>query len=131
MSDTTYMIAKLNNVYMPDLQCLGSVRFVQRDDGQDAEYFETLGDAKTKLAELNHETYVTVNGESDRPDYYIVDDNAGDWINSGRNGDLSNYDWDGCDCDKNDGDCCGECSDCISHIIEQDRQYIIKNAIGV
>ena len=107
---TQYAIATIPNYYMPDIQ------------GNNAE-------AQSAIDELEDETYCLSHGEAGRPEYVIVDDCVADYIDGGRNSDGSNYDWDDNDCDKNNGDCCGECQQCIEMMIDQDREYVKANAV--
>lgn len=128
MSDTqkSYAIAILRNVFMPDIQGMRSVRFVS-DEQYQTEYYDTFDEAKEKLEELDNDIYCTCNNEAGRPEYVIVDEDVADYIQSGRNSDGGNYDWDGCDCTRNNGDCCGECQTCLDHMIDDDIAYIQNN----
>lgn len=132
MSNTTYAIAVLRQAYQPDLQNLEQVYFIkiEGDQHDNLEIFDNLDDAEEMIDVLDSEIYVTTNGESGRPEYFIVEEDTADYIMSGRNSDMSNYNWDDCDCDKNDGDCCGECEICNDYMIYQDRIYIKNNSIN-
>jgi hypothetical protein len=129
-STKTYMIAILRNVYQPDLSGLGTVRFYHEEpnDQHHPEYYSTIEDAQEQIDMLEDDSYYTCNGEAGAPEYIIVDDDIGDYILDGRNGDLSNYDWSDCGCERgDDNDCCGECQECLEYMIDQDRQYILDN----
>ena len=75
-------------------------------------------EAMQKIEELDGEVYVLRHNEYSRPDYIIVDANSAGWVFGGRNGDMSNYDWDDAECD------CGECNVCIDMMNKQDTEYI-------
>lgn len=109
-------IAKLGNFYLPDLQGDNSVKIL-------GDNFDTIKEAENEIDELESGIYQLSNNEAGRPDYYIIDDNDADYLETGRNYDLSNYDWENAECD------CGECNKCISMMIEQDRQFVIDNEI--
>ncbi|MEM4658358.1 MAG: hypothetical protein QXX77_08065 [Candidatus Methanosuratincola sp.] len=113
----TYKIAVLRYAYQPDTGGLERVYFLDEE-------FETVEEAKEFIAELDNEVYILQHNEYSRPDYLVVDDVTADWIMSGRNSDLSNYDWSDTECT------CGECSKCIVTIIDQDRAYVRKYAIS-
>ncbi len=116
MSNANYRIAKLGQYYQPEIQ--GRDKVVILDDG-----YDTIAEAKAAIAALEGETYYLANGEAGRPDYYIVDNNVADYLETGRNYDMSNYDWDNAECD------CGECNKCCAMMIEQDRQYVRNNKV--
>jgi len=120
----SYSIAILTNVYNVE----ETPTFYRADDrqGGDPEFFENCAAAQEVVGDLDDVPYVTSNGESGRPDYYIVSDIVADYIESGRNSDMGNYDWDNCPCPD---ECCGECAVCQEYMIDQDRSYIINNAI--
>lgn len=131
---TTYAIAVLRNVYRPDIQGERTVRFVQEDGQNHPEEYRTYPSAQEALDavdELDGEVYCTGNNEAGRPDYVVVKDTVADYITSGRWGDMSNYDWDECECANidEDGNACGECSACIDMMIDQDIEYIHRNLI--
>lgn len=125
-----YAIAILHNYYGKDTppKLYAADENNTGVDGYDV--FDTIGEAAEMVDEWNTDDYVCAHGEAGRPDYYIVEDHDAEYVSGGRGGDESNYNWDDCDCDRNDGDCCGECNTCLELMIEQDRQYIIDNAIG-
>lgn len=126
-----YAIAILRNAYQPDMQGLGAVHF-EMDDNQRNINLYSLDDAKARIEELDGDVYVTTNGEAGRPDYYIVDEVTADYIETGRNSDMSDYDWDNdpCTSHDNDGNACGECKECIDMMINQDRQLVQSNAVN-
>ena len=125
-----YAIAIMTNSYGNDEQ----VKLYAADqnntgaDGYDT--YDTIEDAEELISEWNDDTYVLAHNEAGRPSYYIVDDNIASYIASGRNSDGSNYDWSSCSCTRNNGECCGECDECLELMVYQDRQYIIDNAIA-
>jgi len=124
-----YTVAVLPEYYWPDVQGRNSVGIIADDDGQTV-YYDSVADAAAAITELRRKKYVLANGEAARPSYYILSDTDGDYIASGRNGDMGNYDWDDCGCDRgDDGDCCGDCNCCSNYMINLDRQYVLDNAI--
>jgi hypothetical protein len=127
MSNQQYAVAIIRNYYQGSVPTQ-AVSFDRPDDGR-AEYTTyTLDEARERVAELDGEVYVTDNGEAGRPEYVIVEDGIADYISSGRNMDLSNYDWDDCSCKAGDeGQCCGECNECLQLQYDQDEQYIRDN----
>lgn len=128
---TTYHIAILRHVYQPDLQGDEQVTFATEPDSghNDMITFDTPEEAHAEIAEWADDIYVTEHNESGRPTYAVVDDLTAEYVIGGRNGDMGNYDWDDNDCKRNDGECCGECDDCLSMMINQDRDYIIASAV--
>jgi hypothetical protein len=125
----SYQIAILRHTYMPDLQSDRSPRIYSDSHNVPIEY-DTADAAKTQIAEWEGEVYITSHNESGRPTYLVVESVDGDYIHNGRNGDLSNYDWDGWqDFCSRDDDACGECSGCTKHMIDQDREYLLGKAI--
>ena len=112
------MIAILKNVYYPDIQGKSAVTFVHTENDQNINYFDSIEEAVEEKEKLESETYLLSNNEAGRPEYYIVNDNVGDYILSGRNYDMSNYNWNDANCD------CGECFKCFQMMIDQDRSYI-------
>lgn len=94
-------------------------------DEKDGVIYFDLEDAKDEIKKLYDGTYYLSHGEADRPRYRIISSDIYDKIIS-RHDEPNEYDW-----DKFDGSCegCLECRDCISFIIEQDRELILKNAI--
>lgn len=111
----SYQIVTLKHYYQPDLQGKEQPSF-------NDEYYDTVADAEKVARKLNDETYYLDHNESGRPDYAIVNERDAEYIRSGRNEDMSNYDWDGAECD------CGECRTCFEMMIIQDRDYIRSNA---
>lgn len=129
----TYKIAVVPDYYRPDTR--NAVRISDYD-------YETIDAAQEYIDDLEDDIYVTSHGEAGRPAYLILSDSDAEWISSGRNGDGSNYDWNGCECehannapaDYNPGPddepyCCGECRSCIGHMIDADRFYVECNAV--
>ena len=109
-------IAILKHTYQPDLQGMETPRIYDAD-------YDTLDEAAAQIAEWDNEIYVTEHNESGRPTYLVVDDLAADYVNGGRNQDMSNYDWSDADCE------CGECNDCCTMAILQDRDYLLGAAL--
>lgn len=124
----SYHIAILKHVYQPDLQGDRQPQW-RTDHHDDLISYDSPEEARAEIADAESEIYVTGNNESERPEYIIVDDVTADYIRDGRNMDLSNYDWDNCSCKRNNGECCGECNECITLMIDQDRDYIRARAI--
>lgn len=116
-------IAILRHAYHPDLQSMEQPKVLCEDGTDTPVDYETLEDAIAEVNERNGETYYLSHNESGRPTYVVVDDVDAEYVRSGRNGDMSNYDWDNADCD------CGECNECCEMMIGQDREYLIKNAL--
>jgi len=128
---TTYQIAILHHYYHPDLQGGETPRIYCDDDNNPIEY-DTIEDARAVIDEWDNDIYVTSHNESGRPIYLVVESVDGDYIHGGRNGDGSNYDWDGYEdfCARLDGDnCCGECQGCIRYMIDADREYLLNSAV--
>lgn len=92
--------------------------YYEQSRNPDNIYYDSYKEAKKIINMLDNEIYVLSNNEYSRPEYYIIDDITADWIKSGRNEDMSNYDWDEAKC------VCGECSICIKMMNEQDREYV-------
>jgi hypothetical protein len=109
-------IAKLGNFYLPDLQGDNSAKILEDN-------FDTIEDAKNEIEKMESEIYVLSHNEFGRPDYYVIDDNDAEYLETGRNYDMGNYDWGNYTCN------CGECNKCIEMMIRQDRQFVIDNAI--
>jgi len=122
-----YCIAVLHHFY----QEVRTPKFVEEDGrGGSILYFETIEEAREWIKEAESEVYVLEHNEYMSPEYIIVEDIVAEFIRSGRNQDLSNYDWSGCVCTKGpDGEPCGECNECFSHMAALDRDYIWENAI--
>lgn len=114
-----YSIAILRNVYKPDLQCESQPSFYTDFHGDIVE-FETAEDAKSKIREWKSDRVVLSHNEYSTPDYIVVSNLTAEYIQSGRNGDMSNYNWDEAGCE------CGECQDCFEMMIAQDRAYILQ-----
>lgn len=125
---TTYQIATLKHCYQPDLQGDEMPRIYSDHHGQPIEY-DSVAESQAVINEWDADIYVTDHNESGRPTYVIVESGHGDYIHGGRNGDMSNYDWDDNSCKRNNGDCCGECNECFFMMIEQDRQYLLSSAV--
>lgn len=117
----SYIIWELKQVYYPDTQGIEKPRAVMDDDNTIIE-FETIDGAREYQDELNWGPYYCQNNESGRPDYIITDSE----IDLSGFDDLSNYNWDGCDCSSPDDnrDVCAECAACIEHMINQECEYI-------
>lgn len=116
-----YTIAVLRNVYQPDIQGESQPQFYTDNHGLIVE-FETIEEAQALVAEWKSGVIVIGNNEYAAPDYHIVDVSTAEYVLSGRGGDMSNYEWEGCICE------CGECADCIGMMIEQDCDYIRSRA---
>jgi hypothetical protein len=109
------------------------VRFYRADDWRNndtIDLFDTAQDAQDAIDEIYETDYCTGQNEIGRPDYYIIDEDDADFIRSGRDGDLSRYDWDDSTCHRNNGNACGECDECVDYIIAADRQYIVSNSVS-
>lgn len=119
-----YAIAILRSVYQPDIQGAGSVRWVMDDDGQSIRIYDSVYDARAARDDLDSDVYVCQHGEAGRPEYIVLDQDVAEYVDSGRDGDGSNYDWDDVECCRNDGHACGECDTCLSAIRDQDRSYV-------
>lgn len=113
----TYQIVTIPNYYEPDIQGKNAVKISD-------EIYDSIADAKERIEELEDGTYCLANGEAGRPDYYVVESVDADYIASGRNEDMGNYDWTDADCD------CGECNACCGMMIDQDRDYVQSNAVA-
>ena len=117
----SYRIAVLHDCYTPDLQ--GQRRPVIKGD-----VYDTVDDARAEITRLT-DGPLYIDNNIYGVTYLVVNDVTADYIESGRNGDMSNYDWDNNDCTSSDqGQCCGECRDCITMMIDQDRECIRQNA---
>lgn len=114
-TDNSLKIAVLRHAYQPDMQGM------ERPGILGEEY--TLDEAVAKIEEINSNVYVLEHGESGRPTYVVVEWVDANWVEGGRNQDMSNYDWDGAGCD------CGECAECTAMMIAQDRDYILAHAL--
>jgi hypothetical protein len=112
----TYKIAELGNYYSPDIQGRRRVRISE-------ETYESVKEAESEINRKGSEIYRLTHNEAGRPDYYIIDENVAEYLETGRNYDLGNYYWDNADCD------CGECDTCCQMMINQDRQYVINNSV--
>lgn len=111
-----YQIATLPHYYAPDIQGQEKPRI-------DDEMYDTIDEAKAAIAELEDGIYYLDHNESGRPTYVVVDDVTADYIASGRNEDMSNYDWENAKCG------CGECSTCFDMMIGQDRDCLLTAAV--
>ena len=116
-------IAILKHGYHPDLTGIEQPRFELDHNGNPREF--ELDEAKRIIEQWENEPYVLSHGESGRPTYLIVESIDGNNIYSGRNGDMSTYDWpDDMNCNA-----CGECTACMQLMIDQDRDYLIRHAV--
>lgn len=116
-------IAILKHAYHPDLQGMEQPEIYCEENTDIPVDFETLEEAKAQIEKWNDETYYLSHNESGRPTYLVVENVDADYVRSGRNQDMSNYDWDDADCE------CGECNVCCSMMIGQDREYLTQNAL--
>lgn len=123
-----YSIAILKDIFRPDIQGKRQVGWITDDNGAPIQY-DTIGEARVAIAERDSAIHYTEHNEAGRPDYVIVEDLTVDYICGGRNGDMSNYDWADNSCTRHKGECCGECNECITMMIDQDREYIHNSAI--
>ncbi len=117
-----YEIAILGHYYHPDLQGKETPR-IHCDERNNPIEYDSLEDARAVIDEWNDDVYILSHNESGRPTYLIVANVDGDYIHDGRNGDLSNYDWDDASCT------CGECNTCFQMCIAQDREYLLGSAV--
>jgi hypothetical protein len=92
--------------------------------------YDTIDEARVVVDNIADYTYYLSSGEAGRPEYMIVDDEIASYITSGRNSDGGNYDWIGCDCDKQDGKPCGDCDDCLAYMSDEDRDYLRNHSIS-
>ena len=111
----SYAIAIVRDFYGPQ-QTLG----FYSDEKQDRVVFGTVEDAQEAIYKIRAEIYVLAHNESNSPTYYIVNENTAEYITTGRNSDMSNYDWDDWNCD------CGECDECLEFMLKEDIQ-LVKN----
>ena len=116
-----YNIAILRSIYRPDIHLDMSVSFYNDFFGNPVD-FEFVRDAQEQVAKWEKARVVLAYNEYSPAKYVIVENNISDYILSGRNSDISNYDWDNTKCD------CGECSECFELMISQDRKYILDHA---
>jgi hypothetical protein len=118
--NTTYRIARIREYYQGTL---GVNNGPSIDDGE----YDTIEAAQAAIDAEKQETYYLAHGEAGRPELIIVDDNTADYIESGRGGDMSNYDWP----DDDTVEChnCGECNSCIAMMEEQDCNYVRNNKV--
>ena len=75
-------------------------------------------EAMEKIEGIDREVYVLENNEYRRPSYIIVDSISAGWVDSGRDGEMSNYDWYDSECN------CGECRICTEMKNSQDIEYL-------
>lgn len=129
---TMYSIAILPFFYEPDFQAHNSVSFVfEEEDRSNIRYFETKEEAQEWLQNMlsTFSPWRLSYGEYAVPEFVIVPFYVAEYIFSGRNGPES-YDWEGCPCTEgDDGTPCGECYECIAHMIGQDRDYIEEHKV--
>ena len=117
-----YSIAILLNVFDTPEERV-TIQWETDDRARLVEY-DTLVDAITRRDELDAECYVTHSYEAGRPEYVILDDTDAEYVRNGRNGDMSNYDWEDADCE------CGDCRECREMMQEQDRDWISEHEVG-
>ncbi|NPU90210.1 MAG: hypothetical protein HPY87_10095 [Fervidobacterium sp.] len=115
--ETKYRVAKIRYAYKDSVNTPSPIPIIFD------EIYDTYEEAKDAVDELDNSLYILDNNEYSRPDYYIIPDNVAYYVESGRFGDMSNYDWDNAECE------CGECNICLAMMIEQDRDYIVANAV--
>lgn len=129
MKNKTYSIAILRVHAGRPWDKLNLVDWRRDELGDIAVY--NLQAAKDELADLHNCVYWTSHGEMGRPEYIILEAADADYLSSGRNMDMGNYDWDDCACQHADeaGDPCGECNNCIGCMANQDRDYVRDNAV--
>ena len=124
--EKTYMIYAMPNFYEPDLAGNNQPYLLTIDGTAEPECFVAIQDAQDRIDELESDVYVTANGEAGRPEYVIVDHDPLEAYHD----DRSYYNWDGCECLHDDGYCCGECSSCISWMIDKDGETVRAAAIN-
>lgn len=116
MKDQKYQIAEMPYYYTPDIQGRNRPEIL-------SEIYDSVEKAENEISSWNNQVYILHHGEYSRPDYCILTVADAEYISSGRNFDMSNYDW-------NDAVCvCGECNNCLAEMIEQDRQFIYDRKI--
>lgn len=108
-----YQIAKLPN-YHSNLQGNNRVRIFTN-------LFDTIEEAQTFISRIEDGVYLLDHNEHSRPDYYIVEDTVARYIDTGRDQDLGNYEWESAKCT------CGVCDTCCEMLIQQDREYIVMH----
>jgi hypothetical protein len=128
-TNETYAIAILRQAYQPDLMGIETVQFDRDDEYYKINEFDSIEKAQERIDELDDATYCIRRGESDSPEYLIVDKNTIEYIQFSRFG-VDNYDrnWD-CDHLDKDGNPCGECHNCTIGMRYEDRSFIRKFAI--
>ena len=120
-----YSIAIIRDYYGPKQ----TLSFVS-DERQERIVYDSIADARDVIDEMDSETFTLDHNESNRPTYHIVDDNTADYMATGRNYDMSNYDWDKSTCTQGDDNSpCGECDDCLEYMLNADIEYIESNAV--
>ena len=119
---TNYSIVILLNVFDTSEE-RETIQWEMDDRARLVEY-DTLADAITRRDELAEALYVTGSHEAGRPEYVILDDTDAEYLRSGRNGDMSNYDWADADCE------CGDCRECREMMQEQDRDWISEHEVA-
>lgn len=117
-----YAIAILLDVYDTPEERV-TIQWETDDRARLVEY-DTLAAARRRRDELDAERYVTHSYEAGRPEYVILDDTDAEYIRSGRNGDMSNYEWEDASCE------CGDCRDCREMMQEQDRDWISEHEVA-
>lgn len=108
-----YKIAKVSYFYSYPLQVVSILE----------ESYDSVKEAIKVITEYDTTTYYLSVGEACRPDYYIVTNEVANYIKSGRNGDISKYNWSQAEC------VCTECKHCKDMMNNQDVDYIIKNSL--
>jgi hypothetical protein len=92
--------------------------------------FDSLKTAKDWIDDQDNADYCLEHNEANRPEYLIFDADYGFVDNDGNVGydDGGDYDWDGCKCTANDGDCCGKCNTCIALMAKQNDAIVRDDA---
>lgn len=106
--NTNYKVAVVDGNYYGN----GSAKITILDT-----VYDNAKDARIAVADM-----VSDNTIQSR-DYYAITERDADYIASGRDEDMSNYDWDDAECD------CGSCDTCAAMMIAQDVDYIISNSL--
>ena len=107
------IVIQKRNHYASTLGVDDRARPVTREDGsQKTLVFDSPSDAEDWIAQQEDEPYYLSNGESSRPEYWVVPEDYDEWVESVIS-DESQIDWDGCSCaDGEDGSPCGLCDTC-------------------
>jgi len=121
--DKRYIVVSIGDYYSPDLEGKGAPKVVYDS--------ESVEDCFEWIEDKENNTYYLSHNEAGRPIYYVLEDYHLSVDDRYGYEDGSCYDWEDIDCNKLNGEACGECQACISAMIEQDIALVKHNQVNI